>query len=173
MSNQEDKLKLWKAYGILMGAMLGGSMLFLGGQAVWTAWGENNSRSSITTAPSPSPSIAASPSAPLLPPLKATKEESANSSTLTTPPDKASIPVSESKPEVQASLANRSFNAEIFDPPSNCRVSPKATSAVQQVLQKGDVLVDRGNPQTDIEGGLWYREQYLGCWVHNSQIRFK
>jgi len=155
MNNQEDKSKLWKAYGILMGTMLGGSMLFLGGQAAWTAWEKNNIRSSIATAssPLPLPSIATSPSAPLLPLPKTS--------------------VSKSKPKVQAALPNRSFNAEIFDPPSNCRVGSRASSSVQQVLQKGDVLVDRGNPQTDSAGELWYREEYLGCWLHNSQIRFK
>jgi hypothetical protein len=66
-----------------------------------------------------------------------------------------------------------SFNAEVFDPPSNCRAGANKTSAVKQVLQKGDVLVDRGNPQKDAEGKLWYQEQYLDCWIHQSQIRFK
>lgn len=65
------------------------------------------------------------------------------------------------------------FNAEIFAPPSNCRVGPGKDYQVKQVLQKGDVLVDRADPQTDSKGEVWYKEQYLNCWLHKSQIRFK
>jgi hypothetical protein len=65
------------------------------------------------------------------------------------------------------------FNAEIIDPPSNCRSGVGMDSPVQQKLQKGDFLVNRDAPQTDGKGGTWYREQYLGCWIHESQLRFK
>ncbi len=65
------------------------------------------------------------------------------------------------------------FNARIYDPPSNCRAGASKSSAVKQVLQKGDVLVDRSNPQKDEENKLWYREQYLDCWIHESQVQFK
>jgi hypothetical protein len=44
---------------------------------------------------------------------------------------------------------------------------------VQKVLQRGDILVDRTNAIVDSKGGIWYREQYLGCWIHQSQLQFK
>jgi serine/threonine protein kinase, bacterial len=65
------------------------------------------------------------------------------------------------------------FNAEIMDPPSNCRSNPSATAPVQKVLQRGDVLVDRTNARADSKGGVWYREQYLDCWIHQTQLQFK
>jgi hypothetical protein len=65
------------------------------------------------------------------------------------------------------------FNAEITDPPTNCRSNPGAGNSVQQVLQRGDVLVDVTNPIVDTKGNNWYREQYLGCWIHQSQLQFK
>jgi hypothetical protein len=83
-------------------------------------------------------------------------------------PAPVSIPEPES-PQVNSSR----FNAEIFDPPSNCRIGPGSDSDVKQVFQKGDVLVDRNNPATDRKGEAWYRESDLGCWLHHSQIRFK
>lgn len=64
------------------------------------------------------------------------------------------------------------FNAEIFAPPSNCRIAPGTENPVQQVLQRGDVLVDRSQPRLDRSGEKWYREEYLGCWLHHTQIRF-
>jgi hypothetical protein len=69
-------------------------------------------------------------------------------------------------------MANN-FNAEIADPPSNCRIKPGATNAIQKVLQQGDVMVDRANPATDGNGKLWYHEQHQNCWIHQSQLRFK
>jgi hypothetical protein len=76
---------------------------------------------------------------------------------------------------IEASLKKMAsdFNAEIIDPPSNCRIKPGTTNAIQKVLQQGDVMVDRANPATDSKGKLWYREQYLNCWIHQSQLRFK
>ena len=65
------------------------------------------------------------------------------------------------------------FNAEIMDPPSNCRSNPSSNASIQKVLQLGDVLVDRSNVGKDSNGEIWYREQYLGCWIHNSQLQFK
>ena len=65
------------------------------------------------------------------------------------------------------------FNAEIMDPPSNCRSNPSSNSPIQKVLQLGDILVDRSNVGKDSKGDIWYREQYLGCWIHNSQLQFK
>ena len=74
----------------------------------------------------------------------------------------------------QAVSSEGIFNAELFEPPSNCRTAPKKSSGVQQVLrQKGDILVDRENSQADSKGEIWYKEKYLGCWLHYSQIRLK
>ncbi len=96
--------------------------------------------------------------------------------------DTAAAPQPQQPPRSQAiatapnptkSSQTSQFNAEIFDPPSNCRSAPTTEGEVQQVLEKGDVLVDRNAPQTDAEGGTWYREQFLSCWVHESQLRFK
>jgi hypothetical protein len=85
-----------------------------------------------------------------------------------------SLAVPESISSPQTVVATNAFNAEIFDPPSNCRVGPGKDLQVKKLLrQKGDVLVDRANPATDSKGELWYREQHLDCWLHNSQIRFK
>jgi cytoskeletal protein RodZ len=41
MSNEQEKTKLWKVYGILMGVMVGGAVLILGGQAAWNAIQQN------------------------------------------------------------------------------------------------------------------------------------
>jgi hypothetical protein len=79
-------------------------------------------------------------------------------------PSQTAIPVKE--PDV-----NSKFNAEVFDPPSNCRTGPGSGNAVKEVLQRGDVLVDYNSPQTDTKGEAWYREQHLGCWLHHSQVR--
>ena len=72
----------------------------------------------------------------------------------------------------QGTSENSKFNAEIIDPPSNCRSNPGSGNPVQQVLQRGDILVNRSNPGY-AGGGTWYQEQYLGCWIHESQMRFK
>lgn len=94
--------------------------------------------------------------------------------TLRTPQDVSSATSSpEAIPSPIPTAIKDGFNAEIFAPPSNCRIGAGRGYQVKQVLQKGDVLVDRDTPQTDSKGELWYREQYLGCWLHQSQIRFK
>lgn len=59
------------------------------------------------------------------------------------------------------------FNAEINDPPTNCRATPSMSGTVQKVLQRGDVKV------TLVPSNGWHQEQYLGCWIHNSQLTFK
>jgi Excalibur calcium-binding domain len=79
----------------------------------------------------------------------------------------------EATPANQPAPATNNFNAEIFDPPSNCRSGPTSRSAVVKSLQRGDVLVDRNNFQLDASGASWFREMYLNCWLHESQIQFK
>ena len=51
MNDQQEKTKLWKIYGILMGVMVGGSLLILGGQAAWNAVQQNMSRARIENKP--------------------------------------------------------------------------------------------------------------------------
>jgi hypothetical protein len=85
---------------------------------------------------------------------------------------KKAVPPAKSLPSEEMNTTSK-FNAEVFDPPSNCRMAPSTDSSVKQVLQHGDVLLDQSNPQTDQQGNAWYREQYLGCWIHHSQIHFK
>jgi hypothetical protein len=51
MNDQQEKTKLWKVYGILMGVMVGGALLILGGQAAWNAIQQNMSKASIENKP--------------------------------------------------------------------------------------------------------------------------
>ena len=51
MSDQQEKTKLWKVYGILMGVMVGGAVLILGSQAAWNAVQQNMSKASIENKP--------------------------------------------------------------------------------------------------------------------------
>jgi hypothetical protein len=44
MDENKQKSSLWKTYGILMGVMLGGSLLILGGQSVWNNIQEGQAR---------------------------------------------------------------------------------------------------------------------------------
>jgi hypothetical protein len=81
--------------------------------------------------------------------------------------------VREAAPANQPAPVVSNFNAKIFDPPSNCRSGPTSSSAGVKSLQRGDVLVDRGNFQLDVAGAEWFRETHLNCWLHESQIQFK
>jgi cytoskeletal protein RodZ len=51
MNDQQEKTKLWKIYGILMGVMVGGAVLILGGQAAWNAIQQNMSKASRENKP--------------------------------------------------------------------------------------------------------------------------
>ena len=51
MNDQQEKTKLWKVYGILMGVMVGGAVLILGGQAAWNAIQENMSKAAVENKP--------------------------------------------------------------------------------------------------------------------------
>lgn len=42
MNDEQEKAKLWKTYGILMGIMLGGTVLILAGQQVWSTIQQNS-----------------------------------------------------------------------------------------------------------------------------------
>ena len=85
----------------------------------------------------------------------------------------AVIAMANSAISLQGLSENSRFNAEIVDPPTNCRSNPGSGNSVQQVLQRGDILVDRSNPRSGSGGSTWYQEKYLGCWIHESQLRFK
>ena len=51
MSNEQEKTKLWKVYGILMGVMVGGAVLILGGQAAWNAIQQNMAKATVENKP--------------------------------------------------------------------------------------------------------------------------
>ena len=57
MNDQQEKTKLWKVYGILMGVMVGGALLILGGQAAWNAVQQNMSKASIENKPASTSSL--------------------------------------------------------------------------------------------------------------------
>ncbi|MGA9382436.1 MAG: hypothetical protein WBV73_27060 [Phormidium sp.] len=66
MNEEEERKQLWKVYYIVLGVMIGGSILILGGQAVWNGIQQNLSPSAIQTNPPSStpsnPSTDTSPS---------------------------------------------------------------------------------------------------------------
>ncbi|MBD1848478.1 hypothetical protein [Leptolyngbya sp. FACHB-711] len=66
-------------------------------------------------------------------------------------------------------VASANFNAEVFDPPSNCRAQPE-TGRVVKVFAKGIIKV---NPDRHLPGAEdWYYETYQNCWIHQSQFRW-
>jgi hypothetical protein len=66
-------------------------------------------------------------------------------------------------------VASANFNAEVFDPPSNCRAQPE-TGRVVKVFAKGIIKVD---PDRHLPGAEdWYYETYQNCWIHQSQFRW-
>jgi hypothetical protein len=69
--------------------------------------------------------------------------------------------------------ASVGFNAEIVDAPTNCRSKPELNASVEKVFQLGEVFVDRSKPKVDEKGNSWYRELYSGCWIPQSQFKFK
>jgi len=141
----------------------------------------NNSSPAIPPSPTPSASpVAAIPqSAPQPAPPQTIIVQAATPAiekeTLAEKPVKVTEPAPTNKASntPQGTSENSGFNAEINDPPTNCRSNPGSANSVQQVLQRGDVLVNRSNPRYDTGGGTWYKEQYLDCWIHESQIKFK
>ena len=113
--------------------------------------------SSSTSTPSPSPTSTPQP------------KESATPE----PPTETVTPKPKTQALNQPASNSSGFNAQITDPPSNCRSGPGKDNSVVQELQKGDVLVDQQRSQSDSAGGSWYREEYLNCWIHASQLQFK
>jgi ARC6-like, IMS domain len=53
MNDDQEKQKLWKTYGIILGIMLGGPLIVMGGQSIWYKIQDI----SIQSTPSPSPSV--------------------------------------------------------------------------------------------------------------------
>lgn len=72
--------------------------------------------------------------------------------------------------QTQQASQQAEFNAEIFEPPTNCRADAGKEFAVVTVFPRGVVLVDADNPKQN--EGTWYRETYKNCWVHESQLRW-
>lgn len=62
------------------------------------------------------------------------------------------------------------FNAEIFDPPSNCRSDAGKEYSVVTTFPRGVVAVEANSPKTN--EGNWYREIHQNCWIHESQLRW-
>jgi Excalibur calcium-binding domain len=87
-------------------------------------------------------------------------------------PLEQSLESASSPPQTTETSPATTPNAEIVDPPSNCRIAPGTENAVNQILQRGDVTVDREAPRFDGKGDEWYQEKNMGCWLHHSQIRF-
>ena len=69
--------------------------------------------------------------------------------------------------------ASVGFNAEVINAPTNCRSKPSLNASVEKVFQRGEVFVDRTKPKVDEKGNSWYRELYSGCWISQSQFKFK
>ena len=69
--------------------------------------------------------------------------------------------------------ASVGFNAEIINAPTKCRSQPSLNASVKKVFQRGEVFVDRTMPKVDEKGDSWYRELYSGCWISQSQFKFK
>ena len=92
MNDQTDKQKLWKVYGILMGVMVGGTVLILGGQAAWNAIQENFAKSNTPSNSTPQ-SLPPSPNSTVSPsdiPGRTTPEQTLNNFyALTTTDNKA------------------------------------------------------------------------------------
>lgn len=51
MSNEQEKTKLWKTYGILMSVMLGGTVIVLVAQSAWNAIQQNLAKSAVESKP--------------------------------------------------------------------------------------------------------------------------
>lgn len=62
MNDEQEKTKLWNNYKILMGIMLGGTVLVLGGQSVWNTIQQNSSTSTINQNLSSTQSFSSTPS---------------------------------------------------------------------------------------------------------------
>jgi hypothetical protein len=83
--------------------------------------------------------------------------------------------VNEPEPELRSSEPQQvsepaQFNAEIFDPPTNCRSDAGKEFSVMTVFPGGVVAVDATDFRQN--GGNWYREIYRDCWIHESQLRW-
>ena len=126
--------------------------------------------------PTTTPATIVTPTAPIAVATPVATAPVAPAPVAIAPASVAPAPVSSPSVAIDPSKSpqvSNGFNAEIMDPPSNCRSNPSEFSPVQKVLDLGDILVDRANVGRDSKGGIWYREQYLGCWIHNSQLQFK
>jgi hypothetical protein len=68
------------------------------------------------------------------------------------------------------SIEDSEFNAEIADPPSNCREGAGKEFTVVTTFPSGVVAVDVANSRQN--GGNWYREVHNNCWIHESQLQW-
>jgi predicted small secreted protein len=63
-----------------------------------------------------------------------------------------------------------SFNATVR-PDSHCRTGAGQEFQVKITLQRGQVSLDK-NPVVANNGGVWYRENYQDCYLHDSVFRW-
>ncbi len=156
-----------------------GAFVTLAGVGIYVMLREKDPAATVAKTPVPAVvSPIASPTVPIAPSAVTAPVAVAPVAPVVIAPFAAPAPAPTSSPSVATDppknpQVSNGFNAEIMDPPSNCRSNPSSNASIQKVLQLGDVLVDRSNVGKDSKGEIWYREQYLGCWIHNSQLQFK
>ncbi len=80
MNDEQEKAKLWKSYKILMGIMLGGPVLILGGQQIWSTI-QQNSANTINKESVSSNSSSTATSSTSNPSLQQTQPSTSNSLT--------------------------------------------------------------------------------------------
>jgi hypothetical protein len=145
MNEQEEKRKLWKIYGILMGIMVGGAVLILGTQAAWNAIQRNLAKSTEAETSSNS-------------------ETPSNSSTLPNPPvssqyntqqTRQTIPSGLSQQEA-VNLINKWLQAKgkVFAPPFDRQVLAQYTHT-QGALYK-DITKPQGSMDWLKNTGSYY-----------------
>lgn len=114
------------------------------------------SATTLPEAPAPSPTITQR-AVPVPTPVRET-------ATSISPPAANSSSASKSQ-----YVASADFNAEVFDPPSNCRAQPK-NGKVIKVFDRGLIKVD---PSRHLPGAeSWFFETYQNCWIDQSQFRW-
>lgn len=87
-NEQEEKRKLWKIYGILMGVMVGGAVLILGTQAAWNAIQRHSAKSTEAE-------------------TSAEPETPSNSSTLPNPPVSSQYNSQPTQPTIPSGLSQQ------------------------------------------------------------------
>jgi hypothetical protein len=151
-NEQEEKRKLWKIYGILMGIMVGGAVLILGTQAAWNAIQRNLAKSTETE-------------------TSAEPETPSNSSTLPTPPVSSQYNSQPTQPTISSSLSQQEAvnlinqwlqaKGKIFAPPFDRQLLAQYTHT------QGKLYQGIAKPQGSID---WLRSTGSYYTFNQSQI---